>query len=489
MREMSVAEQRYKAVLAGRRRGLATPSDARSLAGAMAVDQALAALNDRKAPLEQRMEAIARLSRIRGAYTEEEMVAERRDYDLQKHLSDSSRAQWDLSQRFGDESELEELRLACIHAFTAIAAGQYVIDLRVVTQIGTRNQRLRKAAVAAATDCPLHPRHYELIADQLSRLPNNMYTLRSVISWYGARDGVLDVVERWAKDADPTTRSEAAYCLAWLADTSIALRNLREDPDKSVRSSAASTLGHFGFATSEEAQALREALNDPEVAQEARTALKALGLQPLVKPGKLKLPPEYRSDPARRWWWEVLAGISQGLLAGDGAKIRLEDGIVRSGWLGPPPASDEAIAELEHRIGARLPPSFRDYLRVSNGWLLGPDAPDRWLGTGEIGWFRDLEPEYLRIWTEDLYSVSDEEYFVYGAAQDSVTMRREYLRSCLQVAENYDNYLFLLNPEVVTAEGEWEAWIFGSKLAGAIRYRSWKELVAAEADKLKARKD
>ena len=448
-----------------------------------AVDQALAELNDRAAPRERRLGAIARLARLRGAYTEEEMRAEQRQPE--GPAPDHARAAWALAQRFGDESEPEELRLASIRAFTAIAAGQYVIDLRAMTGLHTLNQTLRKAAIEAAGATPLHPRHQELIAGQMSRVPTNMYTLRFVIDWYGAREGVLETIARWAEDRDPILRGEAAYCLAWLADTSLALRNLRDDPDGSVRSRAASTLGHLGFGTPEEAQALRAALSDPEVAGEARTALKALALQPLVKPGKPRRMAEYRSDPDRRWWWDTLAGISTGLLAVDSNRVRLEDAIVRSGWLGRPPAADEEIAQLEERLGTRLPPSFRDYLRVSNGWLLGPDYPDRWFGTDEIGWFRDIEPQYVEIWTEEIYPVSDEQYFVYGPEQDTVWIRREYLPSCLQVAENVDGYLYLLNPEVVNPQGEWEAWVMGSKLAGAIRYRTWKELVAAEAEKVK----
>jgi cell wall assembly regulator SMI1 len=73
--------------------------------------------------------------------------------------------------------------------------------------------------------------------------------------------------------------------------------------------------------------------------------------------------------------------------------------VIKSGWLGLPPASDAEIDHLEQRLRRTLPPSFRQYLMVSNGWRHGPSYPERWYGTSEIGWFRDLEPEYVRIWT------------------------------------------------------------------------------------------
>jgi hypothetical protein len=40
--------------------------------------------------------------------------------------------------------------------------------------------------------------------------------------------------------------------------------------------------------------------------------------------------------------------------------------------------------------------------------------------------------------------------------------------------------VYLLNPSVVFEGGEWEAWVFASVFPGAIRYRSFWELMKAE---------
>jgi hypothetical protein len=212
--------------------------------------------------------------------------------------------------------------------------------------------------------------------------------------------------------------------------------------------------------------------------------MKALGLLPIPRPGRPKPPAGIATDPDRAQWWQTLAGLSRRLLASEENRIRIDEAVVKSGWLGLPPASDGEIAHLERRLRKTLPPSFRQYLRVSNGWLRGPSYPERWYGTHEIGWFRDLEPEYVRIWSEEIDPVSDEEYLVYGPKQEAPAIRHEYVATCLQVSEQIDGYVYLLNPEVISPEGEWEAWLFGSKLPGAIRYRSWRELVAAEVAKL-----
>ena len=43
--------------------------------------------------------------------------------------------------------------------------------------------------------------------------------------------------------------------------------------------------------------------------------------------------------------------------------------VLTSGWLGFPGVSEEQLAELELRLGVTVPPSYRSFLRVSNGFL------------------------------------------------------------------------------------------------------------------------
>ncbi|MEQ8226028.1 MAG: hypothetical protein ABRQ37_27190, partial [Candidatus Eremiobacterota bacterium] len=48
------------------------------------------------------------------------------------------------------------------------------------------------------------------------------------------------------------------------------------------------------------------------------------------------------------------------------------------------------------------------------------------------------------------------------------------------ISEEVDSAIYLLNPHVVTSDGEWEAWFFGYTLPGAIRYRSFREMMEGE---------
>lgn len=150
-------------------------------------------------------------------------------------------------------------------------------------------------------------------------------------------------------------------------------------------------------------------------------------------------------------------------------------------------AAEAQIAKSEARLGMRLPPSYRSFLEVSNGLALPGDMPV-FLPVEEIGWLRDLDPEAIRAWMEGvkaygtLEPVPDEEYFVYGERQNPSSLRHEYLQTALQVSdqEQADTAVYLLNPQVIDEQGEWEAWSWAHWKAGADRYRSFWELMQAE---------
>jgi hypothetical protein len=149
------------------------------------------------------------------------------------------------------------------------------------------------------------------------------------------------------------------------------------------------------------------------------------------------------------------------------------------------PASEQDILELEKKLGAALPTSYRNFLLYSNGWniLNGSFCHGELLGTSEITWFKERNSDWIEPWvqgaTED--EVSDEEYFQYGKYQDCVVMRTVYLRTALQISndEESDGDVYLLNPKVIDQRGEWEAWDFGSKNPGAYRYPSFWEMMQA----------
>ncbi len=68
---------------------------------------------------------------------------------------------------------------------------------------------------------------------------------------------------------------------------------------------------------------------------------------------------------------------------------------------------------------------------------------------------------------------------MYGADQSVVHFRKEYLQMALEVSDYGDACIYLLNPEVITDEGEWDGMFMAGWLPGVSRYRSFQEMMQA----------
>lgn len=185
-------------------------------------------------------------------------------------------------------------------------------------------------------------------------------------------------------------------------------------------------------------------------------------------------------------WRPLLERWSQEILRDDPIyRQTLPDDVVSTGWLGYPGATEQEIEEAEARLGTRFPPSYRTFLSVTNGWRRTAHRMERLWSTEELEWFPVRHQEWIDIWIEEsegLPFITDEQYFVYGPRQDSVSMRTEYLPSLLDISPlgDYGSAIYLLNPQVVTSEGEWEAWFMATWLPGARRFRSFWEMMQGE---------
>src|SRR5262249_49675523 len=138
---------------------------------------------------------------------------------------------------------------------------------------------------------------------------------------------------------------------------------------------AAATLGRYSLLAEAEIQALESALGDPDdaVRRAAEAALRRLGVRPTVQP--LPHPPRPARPtqaagmtPPRHAWLPLLERWSQQWLRNQEYAVELPDTIIQSGWLGFTGASEEELAATEHRLGQPLPPSYREFLRLTNGW-------------------------------------------------------------------------------------------------------------------------
>jgi hypothetical protein len=199
-------------------------------------------------------------------------------------------------------------------------------------------------------------------------------------------------------------------------------------------------------------------------------------------------------------WYKFLGQWSQELISNSKYAIHLPKAVKESGWLGFPGASEEQINQLEDRLQISLPPSYREFLKVSNGWrqttpfiyrIWSVDEVD-WFSQRHLDWIQSFSEKHLRNYHEKSLenknqngslqglNISDSEYFLYGEAQDCSKIRLRYLSSSLEISEKGESAIYLLNPEVIASNGEWEAWFFGDWLPGADRYVSFQEMMEAE---------
>ena len=149
-----------------------------------------------------------------------------------------------------------------------------------------------------------------------------------------------------------------------------------------------------------------------------------------------------------------------------------------SGVLSWPGATQDEIQALETRMGTRLPPSYREFLAESNGFLCFPGL-GRLSPIPEVGWFRDLDGEWCEILEE-----GQEQWAGIPRSTEypNDNWPAPYARELLQVNTTFDDDVILLNPQVVSADGEWEAYSLYSDLSSC--YRSFGDLILARlADK------
>lgn len=187
----------------------------------------------------------------------------------------------------------------------------------------------------------------------------------------------------------------------------------------------------------------------------------------------------------KQWSEEVFSILSPVQKQNPSSLWELEKEFFHHQTLLKPPATALQIETLENRLNTTLPQSYLDFLAVSNGWLqLGMDVDDGLLwSTEDVKWFREQDPQWLEAWCYD-NEVCDRIYFVYGEKQDCVHIRTEYLPSTLAISNSIESAVYLLNPEIITEEGEWEAWYFCNALPGANRYPSFLEMMIGEKERI-----
>lgn len=345
---------------------------------------------------------------------------------------------------------------------------------------------VRAAAVESLRDIATRPlpEYFEgRLREDLAALDNELAVLPLAnLAWtFGADPRVYEVARRALAGEDSDIRRTGLQQLCSLGETGTAVTLLRESKDTDMRAAAAELLGYYWAGDENVAAALENALNDPaeSVRRAARTARRRMRLERSPRPRRAPQRSPRQEVDSRFPWRRLLEEWSRQWLQIEEFVLLQPDDVVKSGWLGASGASENEIQTLEARLGRRIPPSYRAFLATSNGFRGGGPSIARIRPAEEVRPFIEEERDWVQIWTEsEDTELSPEEHL---ASRDSDgVFRTAYLRAAIQVSDVLDSTVYLLSPDVVDEEGEWEAWLFASWLPGARRYRSFWDLLQAE---------
>jgi HEAT repeat protein len=398
-----------------------------------------------------------------------------------EHVQARAQVWGPIFQIYLDDGEPEEIRTAAARAGRNV--GVVAIN-NLVAHATPGHPRLRLAAtetLAAIAQQPLEDVHEQRLQGSLAELQGELggsYHFVNLALAHGADPRGVAVLQRGVASADAGVRRSAIAQLCSLGQMAAAVAAATGDPDPYVRAGAVQSLGFYWTGGDDVVSALTAALADadPQVAKEARTALRRQKLQPVPRPGRPASGKTVEVD-ARFPWREFLNRWSAQWLTVPEFVAGVDDEVIAAGFLGREPAGDGRIADLERRLGRPLPPSYGSFLRTTDGFMAAGPSVSRILAAEDVRPFSEAEPEWIDIWTRDGFSLSPEEH---RSGRDNEGAHWEYLWDCIQVSEALDSSVYLLCPSVTDEHGEWEAWLFASWIPGARRYASWWELLQAE---------
>ena len=172
-------------------------------------------------------------------------------------------------------------------------------------------------------------------------------------------------------------------------------------------------------------------------------------------------------------WRLFLEAWGHALLDDEVLRKRFSAEVRTSGWLGYQGASTEEIEQAERRLGTKLPPSYRTFLRVTNGWRDTCFYIRRIWSTSQIEWFSVRNQGWIDAWVE---AGQREQY----RAPVADVMR---VKAALEVSEVGDDSIYLLSPFRIQPDGEWEAWCLSNWAPDNEVYPSFRELMLAEYER------
>ncbi|WP_216590757.1 SMI1/KNR4 family protein [Streptomyces brasiliscabiei] len=138
-------------------------------------------------------------------------------------------------------------------------------------------------------------------------------------------------------------------------------------------------------------------------------------------------------------------------LPDDGTRSADDEAARQARWLGFPPAPEERIVAMEERLGRRMPPSYREFLKVTDGWRHAGGFVWLLAGTQDARWHDNASG------LADMY-----EEFLDEDAGPEERVEVDIWRRGLQLDVESDITHVLMDPEDVDEDGEWAVYTWAS---------------------------
>ncbi len=136
-------------------------------------------------------------------------------------------------------------------------------------------------------------------------------------------------------------------------------------------------------------------------------------------------------------------------------------------WIGNNPATVESVILAESRLGVKLPKSYIEFLKASDGLMdIGTSTSLEFLPVAKIGYLKDLDSELVEIWSENNKK--------YG---------KILAESILIGGLDQEQQLLLIPPS--KSNKEWKYWLFASWIPGEMEFKSLEDYFREEIEYLK----
>jgi hypothetical protein len=165
----------------------------------------------------------------------------------------------------------------------------------------------------------------------------------------------------------------------------------------------------------------------------------------------------------------LLKAWSRAVLGCEDLRDRLPPNALSRQWAGEPPASAEAIAAAETRLGRKLPREYRAFLQISNGWQFLDEDGRHLLPVEQIDTLARLDPALVDAYPRPLIEA--------GVPDDESDggLPASHYPTLIRISADSDGF-YLLDP-LDSVPGGWATRFFANWLPGAGEAISFGELL------------